>query len=60
MVRRKLTINNPTGLHLRPAGLFCKTAMQFQSKINISFQEYNCQCQECVERIGCLYKKKVM
>ncbi len=33
MVRRKLTINNPTGLHLRPAGLFCKTAMQFQSKI---------------------------
>ena len=23
---------NPTGLHLRPAGLFCKTAMQFASK----------------------------
>ena len=25
----------PTGLHLRPAGLFCKTAMQFDSKITI-------------------------
>ena len=33
MVRKKLIIHNPTGLHLRPAGLFCKTAMQFQSKI---------------------------
>ena len=35
MVNGKVRIKNPTGLHLRPAGLFCKTAMQFGSKITI-------------------------
>ena len=35
MVNGKVKIKNPTGLHLRPAGLFCKTAMQFGSKITI-------------------------
>ncbi|MCI8292661.1 MAG: HPr family phosphocarrier protein [Hespellia sp.] len=33
MVSEKVTIKNPTGLHLRPAGLFCKTAMQFQCSV---------------------------
>ena len=33
MVSGKVVIKNPTGLHLRPAGLFCKTAMQYKSKI---------------------------
>ena len=35
MISQKVTIKNPTGLHLRPAGLFCKTAMQFGSKITV-------------------------
>ena len=35
MVSKKVAIKNPTGLHLRPAGLFCKTAMQFGCKISI-------------------------
>ena len=35
MVNGKVKIKNPTGLHLRPAGLFCKTAMQFKSKITV-------------------------
>lgn len=35
MLSDKVKIKNPTGLHLRPAGLFCKTAMQFESKITI-------------------------
>ncbi len=33
MVNQKIVIKNPTGLHLRPAGVLCDTAMQFQSKI---------------------------
>lgn len=40
MVRKKITITNPTGLHLRPAGLFCQTAMRFESKI--TFESGNC------------------
>lgn len=35
MVKESVVIKNPTGLHLRPAGLFCKTAMQFGCKIMI-------------------------
>ena len=29
MVSQKVVIKNPTGLHLRPAGILCKEAMQF-------------------------------
>ena len=29
MVRQKVVISNPTGLHLRPAGLFCNMANKF-------------------------------
>jgi phosphocarrier protein len=35
MVSANVIIKNPTGLHLRPAGLFCKTAMQYSSKITV-------------------------
>ena len=35
MVSDRVIIKNPTGLHLWPAGLFCKTAMQFGSKITV-------------------------
>ena len=31
MVSQKVIIQNPTGLHLRPAGILCKTAMQFKA-----------------------------
>ena len=34
MVSEKVIIKNPTGLHLRPAGVLCKEAMQFKSLIN--------------------------
>ena len=33
MISRKVTIKNPTGLNLRPAGVFCKTAMNYASAI---------------------------
>lgn len=35
MISGKVKIENPTGLHLRPAGLFCKTAVQFKCKITV-------------------------
>ncbi len=39
MVSQKVTIKNPTGLHLRPAGILCKEAMQFKSLITFTFKE---------------------
>ena len=38
MVSKKVKINNPTGLHLRPAGVLCKEAMQFKSLITFNFR----------------------
>lgn len=33
MVSKKITIINPVGLHLRPAGELCKRAMNYQSSV---------------------------
>ena len=35
MVKWKVKFTNPTGFHLWPAVLFCKTAMQFDCKITV-------------------------
>ena len=38
MVSQKVTIKNPTGLHLRPAGILCKEAVKYQSLITFNFK----------------------
>lgn len=35
MVSEKVTVTNPSGLHLRPAGLLCKETLKFKSLITI-------------------------
>jgi phosphocarrier protein HPr len=37
MVSSKVTVKNPSGLHLRPAGNLCKTSLKFHSKIELVF-----------------------
>ena len=37
MVSQKVTVKNPTGLHLRPAGILCKEAMNFKSIITLNY-----------------------
>ena len=39
MLSRKVTIKNPSGLHLRPAGVLSQTAMKFKSDIIIEYGE---------------------
>ena len=39
MVSQKVTIKNPTGLHLRPAGILCKEAMKYKSKITFKVRD---------------------
>lgn len=38
MVSQKITIKNPTGLHLRPAGILCKEAMNYTSLITFNYR----------------------
>ena len=37
MIKETITITNPTGLHLRPAGNLCREAMKYKSKINFTY-----------------------
>lgn len=38
MIRKKVRIKNPTGLHLRPAGILCKEAMRYGCSITFAFR----------------------
>lgn len=37
MVSQAVSIINPTGLHLRPAGNLCREAMKFKSKVTFDY-----------------------
>ena len=37
MISQKVTIKNPTGLHLRPAGVLCNEAMKYKSLITFTY-----------------------
>ncbi|RKD31493.1 MULTISPECIES: HPr family phosphocarrier protein [Lacrimispora] len=39
MLSKTLTVKNPSGLHLRPAGVLSQTAMKFKSDIIVEYGE---------------------
>lgn len=41
MLKQKVMINNPSGLHLRPAGILSNLAMKFKCDIRILYGEKN-------------------
>lgn len=57
MVTQKTTIKNPTGLHLRPAGLFCKTAVQFKSKITFQHRDTTANAKSVLSVLGACIKR---
>ena len=56
MVSQKVVINNPTGLHLRPAGILCKEAMQYKSLITFSFNETTANAKSVLSVLGACVK----
>ena len=52
MVSQKVVIKNPTGLHLRPAGILCKEAMQFKSLITFTFGESTANAKSVLSVLG--------
>ncbi len=57
MVSQKTIISNTTGLHLRPAGLFCKTAVQFKSKITFCHENTTANAKSVLSVLGACIKK---
>ncbi len=56
MVSQKVTIKNPTGLHLRPAGVLCKEAMQFKAMITFSYRENTANAKSVLSVLGACVK----
>lgn len=56
MVVQKITIKNPTGLHLRPTGLFCKTAVQYKSKITFRHKDTIANAKSVLSVLGACIK----
>lgn len=56
MVSSKVVVNNPTGIHLRPAGLLCQIALEFKSKINIKFNETTANAKSVLSVLGACVK----
>ena len=56
MVSRKITIINPSGLHLRPAGNLCKESLKYKSKININFGDKSANAKSVLSVLGVCIK----
>ena len=57
MVSQKVVIGNPTGLHLRPAGIFCNTAVQFDCKITFQHNTTTANAKSVLSVLGACIKK---
>lgn len=56
MVSQKVKIKNPTGLHLRPAGILCKEAMQFKSLITFQHKDNTANAKSVLSVLGACIK----
>ena len=56
MVSRKVTVTNPTGLHLRPAGNLCKGAMKYKSMITFQFRDTTANAKSVLSVLGACVK----
>ena len=57
MIRQEVTITNTTGLHLRPAGIFCKMAGKYQSKITFEYGSFSANAKSILSVLGACIKK---
>ena len=56
MVKQTVTIKNPTGLHLRPAGILCKEAMQYKSLITFHYRNNTANAKSVLSVLGACIK----
>lgn len=56
MVSSKVIVKNPSGLHLRPAGILCKTAIEFQSKVNLRLNDTTANAKSVLGVLGACVK----
>ena len=56
MIKGKIVVTNPSGLHLRPAGLLCREAMRFKSQISIYMNDCIANAKSLLSVLGACVK----
>jgi phosphocarrier protein len=58
MIKQKVIITNPTGLHLRPAGIFCNMASRFKCKVTFNYDDtVNANAKSVLSVLGACIKR---
>ncbi|MBQ8815743.1 MAG: HPr family phosphocarrier protein [Lachnospiraceae bacterium] len=57
MISAKVTIQNSAGLHLRPAGVLCKKAMEYKCRITFRFRGITGDAKSILSVLGACVKK---
>lgn len=52
MISRKIVIKNPTGLHLRPAGILCNEAVKYKSKVYFKYGDNEANAKSVLSVLG--------
>ncbi|MGN0335856.1 MAG: HPr family phosphocarrier protein [Lachnospiraceae bacterium] len=52
MIKHKVVISNETGLHLRPAGTLCRTAMQYKAHITFTIGNTTANAKSVLSVLG--------
>ncbi len=52
MTKQKVNVKNQTGLHLRPAGILCKTAMLYKSHITLIHGDVTANAKSVLSVLG--------
>lgn len=56
MLSQKITVNNPSGLHLRPAGILCNIAIKYQSLITFTYDGGTANAKSVLSVLGACVK----
>ena len=56
MVSEKVRVNNPSGLHLRPAGILCKEALKYKSSITFQYGQGSANAKSVLSVLGACVK----
>ncbi|MBR6322425.1 MAG: HPr family phosphocarrier protein [Lachnospiraceae bacterium] len=52
MVKESVVVKNLTGLHLRPAGILCREAMNFKCSVHFIFGNYTSNAKSVLSVLG--------
>ncbi len=57
MVSQKVRITNPTGLHLRPAGIFCNLASSYKCSVHFQYGDNEANAKSVLSVLGACIKE---